>query len=306
MTMNTTSPEENPVVLVTGSSGFVGQRLVPYLESKGYVVRGLSRNPDSGGVFWWDPAAHSMDSKALEGVQGVIHLAGEGIAAGRWTEGRKKRILDSRVDTTRTLVQHMRRMTSLPRVLVSSSGVNYYESGPGLRDEQSPSGDSFLAEVCRQWEGEARKAREFGVRTVQLRTGVVLDPSGGALARMLPVFRMGTGGPIGTGRQGFPWIGMEDLIRIMEWALREEMVSGPVNAVHPDRVNQEAFSKALGKALNRPAVMPLPAFVVKATFGQMGRETLLADLNIIPQVLQSRGFAFRYKNLGETLDKILP
>ncbi len=306
MTENSKSRESEKVILVTGSSGFVGKHLVPYLEGHGYTVRGLSRNPDRAGVFGWDPGRHSMDEAALQGVYGILHLAGEGIASGRWTEERKKRILDSRVDSTRTLVEHIGRMASPPRVLVSSSGVNYYESGSGLRDEQAPGGDSFLAGVCRQWESEARKAVEFGVRTVQLRTGVVLDPSGGALAKMLPVFKMGTGGPVGSGRQGFPWIGMEDLVRIMEWSLREDSVSGPVNAVHPDRVNQEAFSKALGKALNRPAVVPLPAFVVKATFGQMGRETLLADLNVVPGILQSHGFEFKYKNLAETLDKMLP
>ncbi|HSH09574.1 MAG TPA: TIGR01777 family oxidoreductase [Oceanipulchritudo sp.] len=288
-------------VLVTGSSGFIGRRLVPFLENRGYEVRGLTRGPVGPGLFNWNPAKGIMDAAALDGVDAVIHLAGENIAAGRWTAARKRRILASRVDGTRTLVEAMGKTHRHPKVLISASGVNFYQPGPDEQDETSPNGQGFLADVCRFWETEALVAQTMGVRTVLIRTGVVLDSSGGALARMLPAFKMGLGGPIGDGRQGFPWIGLDDLLEILEMAIRAETLQGPVNAVHPDLVTQREFSRLLGKVLHRPSVMRIPAFLVRLLFGQMGEEALLSDLRIRPGVLLARKHPFRFSNLGDML-----
>jgi len=288
-------------VLVTGSTGFIGRRLVPFLKARGYEVRGLTRGAAGPDQYQWNPAEQWMDPAALEGVSAVIHLAGENIAAGRWTKARKRRILASRVDGTRTLVEAMGKVHRPPEVLVSASGVNFYQPGPAVQDESAPNGRGFLADVCQYWESEAQVAQSLGVRTVLIRTGVVLDPSGGALARMLPAFKLGLGGPIGDGRQGFPWIGLEDLLDIFELAIRDTRLAGPVNAVHPHRVTQREFSQQLGKVLHRPAVLPVPAGLIRLIFGQMGDEALLSDLNIRPGVLLENRHCFRFKDLGEML-----
>lgn len=298
-------PGKGRIVLVTGSTGLIGSRLVPYLRTLGFRVRGLSRTPSGEDQFFWDPANGKIDPEALEDVFAVVHLAGENIASGRWTEKRRRRILQSRVDGTRTLVDALSAREQRPEVLVSASGANTYASSGGLQDESSSSGDGFLSEVCRRWEAEAFSARNSGIRTVCLRTGVVLDPQGGALAKLLPVFQMGLGGPIGNGRQGFPWIAVDDLIDIYVEAILNTRVDGPVNAVHPDVVDQGTFSKVLGNVLHRPAFLPLPAFVVKAVFGQMGRETLLGSLFLEPGRLQKEAFEFRHASLKAALGLLL-
>jgi hypothetical protein len=289
-------------VLVSGSSGFIGRRLVALLEAHGCSVRGLSRSPAGPGQFGWNPGAGWIDPAALEDVDAIIHLAGENIASGRWTKARRRRILASRVDGTRTLVEAMAKLRRRPAVFVCASGVNFYGTGPLVCDESSPRGDGFLADVCEFWEAEAMAAQRLGVRTVLVRTGVVLDPSGGALARLLPVFRLGLGGPVGSGRQAFPWIGLDDLAEIYALALRDEGLAGPLNAVHPQVVTQGEFSRTLGKALRRPAILPLPAWLVRLVFGQMGRETLLGDLTVRPAVLLARQHAFRCRGLQEQLE----
>lgn len=294
-------PGDGRIVLVSGSSGLIGSRLVPFLRTLGYTVRGLTRGPAGTDRFHWDPDAGRMDPDALKGVHAVIHLAGENIAGGRWTTERRKRIRLSRVLGTRTLVEAMLREEASPSVLVTASGVNYYGSGPGEKAESAPSGDGFLAEVCREWESEAARVANHGIRCVRMRTGIVLDPSGGVLGKLLPVFKLGGGGPVGSGRQAFPWIPMDDLLDIYELALRDGSIDGPVNAVHPETVSQKDFSRILGSVLRRPAVLPVPAFAVKAAFGQMGEETLLADLPVVPRVLESTGHVFRFGNLEESL-----
>jgi uncharacterized protein (TIGR01777 family) len=298
-------PGTGKTVLVTGSTGLIGRRLVPYLQTLGYEVRGLTRGPARGNLFHWDPEGGSIGQAALAGVDAVIHLAGENIASGRWTAERKERILRSRVQGTRTIVEAMREAVPAPKVLVCASGVNYYGSGTGPKDEASPQGSGFLAEVCRHWEAEAMRANDAGIRTVCLRTGVVLDPLGGALAKMLPAFRLGLGGPIGSGRQGFPWIGMDDLLDIYERALGEEAFSGPVNAVHPELASQRDFSRILGGVLRRPAALPVPEWFIRLAFGEMGREALLADLQIQPSFLLGQGHAFRETSLAATLSFLL-
>lgn len=298
-------PGTGKTVLVTGSSGLVGQRLVPFLRSVGYSVRGLSRKARNGTVFQWDPARGWLDPEALEGVSAVIHLAGENIAGGRWTAERRKRILNSRVLGTRTLVDAMKKGAEAPAVLVCASGVNYYQMGPGARFEDAPKGDGFLSDVCREWETEAMQACSAGTRVVCMRTGVVLDPLGGALGKMLPAFRAGLGGRLGSGKQGFSWIAMDDLLDLYEWSIRDARVEGPLNAVHPELVTQADFSKILGSVLSRPAVLPLPEAVIRTLFGRMGEETLLADLTVYPAKAVDRGHRFRFKNLKDALSFML-
>lgn len=299
------APGGGRVILVTGSTGLVGRRLVPYLKTLGYHVRELSRGPSRTGRFYWDPAARQLDSAALEGVHAVVHLAGEPIAAGRWTAARRRAIHDSRVEGTHFLVEALERHGARPEAFICASGVNYYGSGPGEKDEASPAGSGFLAEVCVAWESAARRAERVGARPVFLRTGVVLDPLGGALAKMLPPFRLGLGGAIAGGQQHFPWIAVDDLLDVIAVSIGDAGISGPVNAVHPQRLTQGQFSKCLGAVLGRPAFMPMPAAAVRLLFGRMGEETLLADLPIRPAVLENRAYAFRDASLEESLRLLL-
>jgi uncharacterized protein (TIGR01777 family) len=294
-------PGAGRIVLVTGSTGLIGSRLVPYLRTLGFRVRGLSRNPTGTDQFAWNPAKGEIDKRALDDVFAVIHLAGENIASGRWTPERRRRILDSRVDGTRTLVDALLDRETRPEVIISASGANFYAVSPDCQDESAPAGEGFLAEVCRHWEAEAFRAHKGGIRTVCLRTGVVLDPLGGALGKMLPAFRLGLGGPIGNGRQGFPWIAMDDLLDVYVEAILNPSMDGPVNAVHSETIDQRTFSRVLGSVLRRPTVVPLPAFVVKVLFGQMGREALLGSLFLEPGRLKAANFRFRHASLKDAL-----
>ncbi|MCC5808258.1 MAG: TIGR01777 family oxidoreductase [Opitutales bacterium] len=296
---------EAKVVLVTGAGGLIGRSLVPLLRMLGHTVRTLSRRPVGAGAFGWDPSAGRIDDRALEGVQAVIHLAGENIAGGLWTQARRERILRSRVDGTRLLAEAAAALPVQPEVFVCASGVNIYAADGRPHDETGRGGDGFLAEVCRKWEGSAQAAETAGVRTVFVRTGVVLSPGGGALGKMLPAFRLGLGGPVGGGAQHMSWIAMDDLVDVYAAAMTDVTLRGPVNAVAPEAVPQREFARVLGRVLRRPAVAPLPGFVVKGALGQLGRETLLADLNVVPGVLRSRGHSFRYPRLEGALRHLL-
>ena len=294
-------PGQGKTILVTGSTGLIGRRLVPYLRTLGYKVRGLTRGDSRGDLLHWDPLSGEVDPEALAGVDAVIHLAGENIASGRWTRARKEHILQSRIDGTHTLVRAMERMLKRPSVFICASGVNYYAAGPDIKSEDAPPGSGFLAEVCVRWEQEAARAQELGIRTVLMRTGVVLDPSGGALGKMLPAFSLGLGGPIGSGLQGFPWIPMDDLLDIYERAVRDVKLTGAVNAVHPHIVDQGTFSRCLAGVLRRPAFFKVPARLVKLLFGQMGNEALLSDMRVVPEKLDRLGYAFRQPDLTASL-----
>jgi uncharacterized protein (TIGR01777 family) len=234
-----------------------------------------------------------LEAKALQGVEVVIHLAGENIASGKWTTDRKTRIRDSRILGTRLLVDSMSEMESKPSAFLSASGVNVY-------DEKG-----FLRDVCLEWEQEAMRASQLGIRTACLRTGVVLDPSGGALKKMLPAFRFGFGGPIGDGNQAFPWISMRDLVALYLRVMEDTGSHGALNAVHPNLVNQREFARVLGSVLNRPARMPLPAWIVGLLFGQMGRETLLADPVVEPGLIEASGHPFLETSLMACLESQL-
>ncbi|MGC8762962.1 MAG: TIGR01777 family oxidoreductase [Acidobacteriota bacterium] len=289
-------------VAVTGASGLVGSALVPFLTTGGHWVLRLGRRPrreEGEGLF--DPAAGKLEGDRLEGFDAVVHLAGENIAAGRWTPERKEAIRRSRVEGTAILARTLASLRRPPGVLVCASAVGFYGHRPeGEVTEDWGAGEGFLAEVCKEWEAAAEPARKAGIRVVHLRTGVVLSRRGGALARMLPAFRAGAGGPVGSGRQGFPWIALDDLVGLIHFLLFEE-VRGPVNAVAPEAVSQARFARVLGRVLRRPAFLPLPAPAVRLLFGEMGQALLLEGASVRPVRAEAAGFAFQWPSLEEAL-----
>ncbi len=288
-------------VAVTGGTGFIGSSLVSLLGDRGHRVTVISRRPGKRVVTWQDV----VEGKALQGMDGVVHLAGEPLDAKRWTPNQKREIMQSRVRWTTELAQAIADMESPPRVLVSQSAVGFYGETSKPVDETAPRGNQFVSRVCEAWEAAAEPARAIGIRVVHPRTGVVLDRHGGALKRMLTPFRMGVGGPIGGGRQWLSWITLEDATAALLHCLENDSLGGPVNVVSPGAVEQRDFARALGKALHRPAVMPLPALAVTAMFGQMGRELLLAGQNVVPMRLQASGFQFKHDEVGEALRAVL-
>ena len=291
-------------VAISGASGLLGQSLAPFLTTGGHRVRRLVRESGSVGTgkVRWDPARGELDLAALEGVDAVVHLAGAPISEGRWNPARKRLILESRQGPTRVLCEGLARLATRPRVLVSASAVGYYgDGGEATLDEESRSGTDFLAGVCREWEDATAPAREAGIRVVNLRIGVVLTSGGGALAKMLPAFQAGAGGRIGSGRQWMSWISLEDLVGMVHFALMREDVSGPLNATAPAPVRQEEFARTLGRVLHRPAVAPLPAFAVKALFGEMGEALLLGGARVMPARAGQLGFPFLHPELEACL-----
>ena len=289
-------------ILITGASGLVGESLCATLMARGYSVRTLSRS--GRGDYQWDVAAGQLDPHVLDGVDAVIHLAGESVAQ-RWTEAAKARILDSRVESTRLLVDLILAQEKRP-AYIAASGISYYgiESKCTV-DESSVSGKGFLAEVTRQWEGAAQSLTEAGVRTVFLRTGIVLSARGGALAKMLTPFKLGVGGRIGHGQQLMSWISLPDLVSAYVFAVENVSVQGAVNAVAPEPVTNSSFTKTLGKVLGRPTVFPLPTGLVKMLFGEMGRETVLSNLGVLPNSLNELGFEWQQAELETALKQTL-
>ncbi len=294
-------------VLVTGASGFIGSALMHALRQAGHEAVALVRRAPQPGTkeIQWDPAG-AIDGAKLNGADGVIHLAGESVAGGRWNAQRKSRILNSRVQGTQTIAAAMARANPRPRVLVSASANGIYaDTAERIVTEADPVGSSFLAEVARQWESATCAASDAGIRVAMLRIGVVLSAEGGALARMLPPFRMGLGGRLGSGRQWMSWITLDDLIALFLYALTNDSVRGAVNAVAPNPVTNAEFTRALGAALHRPAIFPVPAFVVRAAFGEMGEELLLASNRAVPRAALEAGFTFRYPEIGGALRHVL-
>jgi len=243
-----------------------------------------------------------MDAGALDGVDAVLHLAGESIAEGRWTSEKKARVLQSRQQGTALLAERVAASNPRPKVMVSASGISFYgDRGDDWCREGEPAGDLFLSKVCVEWEGAANPARAAGVRVVHPRIGVVLSPNGGALAKMLPPFRMGLGGPLGSGRQWMSWIALEDVVSLLVFCLEHEAAEGPVNAVAPSPVRNSEFVQTLGRVLSRPTVIPVPGFGLKALFGQMADELLLASTRGSSELICRWGFAFRHPTLEEAL-----
>lgn len=294
-------------VLISGSSGLVGRSLGCFLRSQGHQVQRLvRREPAVPDEIFWDPTRGILDARQLEGVQAVVHLAGENLAAGRWTAHRKKEILNSRVGTTRTLVQALRRMSLPPAVLIGASAVGIYgDRGAGQLTEKSNAGSGFLAEVCRAWEGELLNDDTTKMRTVALRAGIVLSPCGGALAKMLPAFRAGLGGRLGSGRQWISWIALDDLLSAILHLLGNVNCSGPLNAVAPNPVTNAEFAATLGRVLGRPACLPVPAFVLRGLFGEMADSALLASTRVDPLRLRETAYVFRWPHLEPALRHLL-
>ena len=296
-------------VLVSGSSGLVGSALVPILASGGHQVVRLVRSQPAPGAFEvrWDPEAGDIDAAGLKGVDAAVHLAGESIAAGRWTAARKVRILESRVRGTRLLAESLAGLEERPKVLVSASAVGYYgDRGEKALTEESGSGSAFfLSNVCRQWEAATEPAAAAGIRVANLRFGVMLASAGGALPRLLTPFRLGVGGRLGSGRQFMPWIALDDVVGAILHVLTTETLRGPVNAVAPQAVTNREFTKTLGRVLGRPTLFPMPAFAARLAFGQMADELLLASQRVEPAKLLASGYRFRFPELEGALGHLL-
>jgi len=292
------------IIAVTGSSGLIGTALVDALQAEGQNVRRMVRRPteDARHEIRWDPAGGTMDAAHLSGIDAVVHLAGEGLAAHRWNDSVKRKIRGSRVDGTRLLCETLASLSVKPAVLVSASAVGYYgDRGEELVDESSPPGGGFLADVCQQWEAATHPARDADIRVVNLRTGVVLSTRGGALAQMLMPFRLGVGGVIGSGQQYISWIALDDLVRVIQFTLHAAALCGPVNAVAPEPVTNREFTKTLGRILGRPTVLPMPASAARLAFGEMADEMLLGGARVEPRVLSTAGFNFKYPQLEPAL-----
>lgn len=295
--------------LVTGGTGFVGRQLLDLLDRPTVLSRDAGRaqrtlGSAAGRVIGWDPLAGPPPAEAFDGVDVVLHLAGESVAEGRWTAAQKGRIRDSRVIGTRNLVAGIARAESRPRVLVSASAVGYYgDRGEEELTESSSPGDDFLAEVCQAWEREALAAESHGLRVVLARTGIVLG-KGGALAKMLTPFKLGAGGPLGSGKQWMPWIHVADLARLYLHAAETSAIRGPMNAVGPNPVRNSEFTKALGRAVHRPAFMPAPYLGLRLVFGEFAK-VLFASQRVIPQVAVDSGFRFDYPRIDGALAAIL-
>ena len=297
------SPNKGPRrIAIAGASGFVGSALAKHLESMGHAVIRIGRreNPKHGNIKW-DPDNGVLDPAGLAGVRIVINLCGENIGQ-RWTPEVRKKIVDSRVRTTDLLARTIAQIDPHPRVLVNLSAIGYYgDRGDEEVDEDSTPGHGFLAELVRAWESAADPARDAGIRVVHPRAALVLHPSGGLLAKLLPIFRLGIGGPIGSGKQYLPWISRTDAIRALSWASLHESLSGPLIVASPTPSRNSEFVKALGRALSRPAFAPVPEFAVRMLFGEMGDETVLSGQKAVPQHLIDSGFQFDHPTLDQAL-----
>jgi len=295
-------------VLVTGSHGLIGSALIRTLRTDGSRVRRLVRSePEGTDDVRWDPIAGAVDSARLEGLDAVVHLAGAGIGDRRWTPARKQLILDSRARGTRLLSETLASLARKPAVLVSGSAVGYYgDRGDDLLTEDSGSGDGFTAEVCRAWEVATAPAAHAGIRVVTIRTGIVLDARGGALARMLLPFRLGLGGRIGSGRQYMSWIALDDEVGAILHAIRNPALSGPVNLTAANPVTNAQFTAALGHAVHRPTLLPTPLLALKAVYGgELVQNLLVAGQRVLPRRLESTGYEFAYPELDSALSAVL-
>ncbi len=294
-------------VAVTGSSGLVGAGLVRAFETAGHQVQRIVRRPArAANEVRWDPTSAAIAAATLEGTDAVVHLAGESLADGRWTAAKKDRLRASRVGPTSFLARTLAGLGRKPGLLVSASAVGYYGNrGDEWLDETSPPGQDFLARLCVEWEEATAAAAAAGIRVVSLRTGIVLSTRGGALARMLPLFRMGLGGALGSGRQHMSWITIDDLLAAIALLVTEAGPSGPMNAVAPSPVTNAVFTKTLGRVLGRPTIVRAPAIALRLAFGEMADAALLASQRVRPERLLASGFRFRHPSLEEALRYLL-
>ena len=291
-------------VAISGATGMVGRQLAGFLSCAGDSVRRIVRTTKGArdGDILWNQTSGEFDLAKLEGCEAVVHLAGENIAGGRWTEQRKKLILSSRVDGTRQLCQALARLKNKPKVLICASGVGFYGAGDDKQfDETSALGKGFLAQICKEWESATQAASDAGIRVVHMRIGIVISAQGGVLGKLLTPFLLGAGGPIAGGRQGMSWIALDDLIAAITFAIDNENISGALNATAPAPLSNRDFGRVLTRVLHRPFFAPLPAFVVRAIFGEMGEELLLQGAFVQPKKLLEHGFRFDFPKLESVL-----
>lgn len=301
---------EKGMVAITGASGLVGTALQERLRGDGYELcvlsRGRKRGVSGAKEIVWDPAGGTVEEGGLEGARAVVHLAGENIAGGRWTAAFKERVRKSRTDGTGTIARAVAAMASPPEVLVCASAIGWYgDTGDAVVTEEAPPDPGYLGKVCQEWEAAADPAREAGIRVVHLRIGVVLDRAGGALAKMYWPFWFGGGGVVGSGDQWMSWVDLHDVVGAVVFAIETPELAGPANTVAPHPETNRAFTKKLGKAMGRPTIFPLPAFVVRTVFGEMGESLLLGSTRVKPAVLEEKGFEWRYPDLESSLKRAL-
>ena len=295
-------------IAISGSTGLVGRVLCDALATDGLRMLRLVRRdqPSDHETVRWDPASGPANPAQLEGIDAVVHLAGENIAEGRWSNAKKRRIRDSRVVGTRSLCESLISLERPPSVLVAASAIGFYgDRGDEILDETSAAGSGFLSDVCREWETATQPALDRGIRVVNLRIGVVLSTAGGALKKMLLPFQFGAGGRVGSGRQYWSWIALDDLVRVIRYCLEGTQLRGPVNAVAPAPVTNSEFTAVLGRVLRRPTLLPLPAFAARLVLGEMANELLLSSARVIPKRLQESGFTFRHDQIEGALRKEL-
>lgn len=293
-------------ILITGASGLIGKSLQRSFSEKGYdmLLAGRGEPKHENEIQWTvEDGFREEDVSRLEALDVVVHLAGEGIAGLRWTDDKKKAIRDSRVNGTQNLVNALADLKQKPKVLIASSAIGFYgDRGDEIVTETSRAGDTFLSEVCKEWEIESRRAEDSGIRTVLLRTSIVLSKDGGALATMLTPFKLGLGGVVGSGKQWMSWVSLDDVIDIINYAIENENLRGAVNVASPNPVTNEEFTKTLGEVLYRPTILPLPEFAINLVFGEMGDALLIDSTRVEPKRLQEAGYKFRFTDLKSALE----
>ena len=295
-------------ILISGASGLLGSTLIPFLRTGGHTVLQLVRRPPikENGEIRWDPANSRLDIDDTDAIDAVIHLSGENIGEGHWSPEKKKRIIDSRVQSTRLIAETISKMKNPPKVFLCASAIGFYgDRGNVPVDESDTVGNDFISDVCRIWEESTEAAVAAGIRTAFLRIGIVLSPQGGALGKLLLPFTLGIGGKISTGRQYMSWISIDDTIGAIYHALFDKNISGPVNLVSPNPATNHEFTKALAKVLSRPAYFTVPKFAIETVFGEMGRETILSSTRVKPSVLSETGYSFRHPDLEGALRHLL-
>lgn len=287
-------------ILISGASGLVGTATAGALRADGHEVARFARQKgaSSPGDVRWDPASAFIDAQTMEGADAIVHLAGAGIADARWSEARKKVLRDSRMNSTRTLVDAIAQLQQKPRVLIAASGVGYYgDRGDETLTESSSNGNGFIAALARDWETQSLRAESLGLRVVMLRFGMVLSAHGGALPRIVTPFKLGVGGRLGSGKQWISWIALEDATGVIRSVLEDEKLSGPINVVTPNPVRNAEFTTALARVLHRPAIFPVPGFALRLALGEMADELLLVSQRVNPRKLVTQGYAFRFPDL---------